>query len=61
MKMEEEDERLVETYVVVDNGMFHAIWKMNDSKLSEKCHHLRAPKDSQDKTKRRRTNLTNLS
>ena len=59
--MEEEDERSVKTYVVIDKGMIHTTWKMNGSKMSEECGHLRAPKDSQDKTRRRRTNLTNLS
>ena len=36
----------------------HAFWKVNGSKMSEECRHLRAPKDPQDKSMRRRTSLT---
>jgi len=46
------------TYVVDAKGMVHATWKVNGSKMREECRHLRAPKDSQDKTRRRRTSLT---
>ena len=56
--MEEEDEKVGKTYVVDAKGMVHATWKVNGSKMSEECRHLRAPKDSQDKTRRKRTSLT---
>jgi len=58
MEMEDEDEKLVKTNVVVDKGVIHVTWKMNGSKMSEEYHHLRAPNDSQDKIRRRRTSVT---
>jgi len=48
------------TYVVDAKGMVHATWKVNGSKMSEECRHLEG-EDSQDKTRRRRTNLPKIS
>jgi len=58
MEMEEEDEKVGENLCGCRQGNGHATWKVNGSKMSEECRHLRAPKDSQDKTRRRRTSLT---
>jgi len=46
MEMEEEDKKLEKTYVVDAIGRVHATWKVNGSKMSGECRHLRAPKDS---------------
>jgi len=56
MEMDEEDERRNLCGCRKGNG--HATWKMNGSKMSEERHHLRTPKNPQDKTRRRRTILT---
>ena len=56
MEMEEEDERRNLCGCRQGNG--HDTWRMNGFKMSEECRHLRAPNDSQDKTRRRRTSLT---
>jgi len=47
------------TYVVEAREEVHAIWKVIDSKMSEGCRHLRALKESQDKTGKGVTSLTN--
>ena len=47
------------TYVVEAREEIHATWKVNRLQDEWGCRHLRAPKDSQDKTKLGETSLPN--
>jgi len=59
MEMEEEDEKLEKLMWLKQGKWFTPLGRWIDFKLSEESRHLRAPKDSQNKTRERRTSLTN--